>query len=383
MMMERRQIVDLAAQGKTGPMVTLVRVEGSSYRQPGARLLLSANTPGAYAGTISGGCLETEVVTKALWKVRRGPVVERYSTLFDDTAEVPYGLGCGGTVDLLFESAGTPEFDSLVRALAATLQGGSFTILTRLPSEQAQFARAVISARGETLFASDGFSQAEITRSLEAEQPEILGVFRERLDPPQRLLVFGAGDDAKPLVNMAALLGWTVIVVDGRAQLARHERFPAAARVFAASASDLESMRVSSNDAVVLMTHSYEQDREWLAALLPMAPRYLGVLGARHRSSLLVSEAALLSGLPLATCCERIFAPVGLDLGGDGPESIALAVLAEAHARCMGRLGASRRLTPDDVTAQIRNGGASRYLKAQCAFEGAPAQTLLDTASLG
>jgi xanthine/CO dehydrogenase XdhC/CoxF family maturation factor len=267
--------------------------------------------------------------------------------------------------------------------LAATLQGGSFTILTRLPSEQAQFARAVISARGETLFASDGFSQAEITRSLEAEQPEILGVFRERLDPPQRLLVFGAGDDAKPLVNMAALLGWTVIVVDGRAQLARHERFPAAARVFAASASDLESMRVSSNDAVVLMTHSYEQDREWLAALLPMAPRYLGVLGARHRSSLLVSEAALLSGLPLATCCERIFAPVGLDLGGDGPESIALAVLAEAHARCMGRLGASRRLTPDDVTAQIRNGGASRYLKAQCAFEGAPAQTLLDTASLG
>jgi xanthine/CO dehydrogenase XdhC/CoxF family maturation factor len=382
MMMERRQIVDLAAQGETGPMVTLVRVEGSSYRQPGARLLLSANSPGAYAGTLSGGCLEAEVVTKALWKLRRGPVVERYSTLFDDTAEVPYGLGCGGTVDLLFEPAGTPEFDSLVRTLAATLQGDSFTILTRLPSDQAQFARAVISGRGETLFASDGFSPDEIARSLEAGQPEILGIFRERLTPPQRLIVFGAGDDTKPLVNMAALLGWTVIVVDGRAQLARPERFPAAVRVFAASPSNLESLHVTSNDAVVLMTHSYEQDREWLAALLPIAPRYFGVLGARHRSSLLVSEAALLCGLPLATCCERIFAPVGLDLGGDGPEAIALAVLAEAHARCMGRLGDSRRLSAGDVAAQIQQGGASRYLQAQCAFDGTASQALLDTASL-
>jgi xanthine/CO dehydrogenase XdhC/CoxF family maturation factor len=383
MMMERRQIVDLAAHGETGPMVTLVRVEGSSYRQPGARLLLSASTPGAYAGTISGGCLETEVVTKALWKVRRGPVVERYSTLFDDTAEVPYGLGCGGTVDLLFEPAGTPEFDALVRALQATLQGGSFTILTRLPSDQATFARAIISDCGEDLFVSDGLPAESVAEALEAERPEDLGFFRERMTPPHRMFVFGAGDDAKPLVNMAALLGWTIIVIDGRAQLARQERFPAAAQVVATSPSDLGSLHVSSNDAVVLMTHSYEQDREWLAALLPIAPRYFGVLGARHRSSLLVSEAALLCGLPLATCCERIFAPVGLDLGGDGHEAIALAVLAEAHARCMGRLGASRRLSAEDVAAQISKGGASRYLQAQCAFDSSPSQPVLGTASLG
>ena len=383
MMMERRQIVEMAARGQTGPMVTLVRIEGSSYRQPGARLLLSSNTPGAYAGTISGGCLETEVVTKALWKIRSGPVVERYSTLFDDTAEVPYGLGCGGTVDLLFEPAGTPEFAALLRALAATLQGDSFTILTRLPSSGVPFARAVLSATKEVLFASDGLSSNQIVQALEAEQPDLLGIFREQLAPPQRLLVFGAGDDAKPLVNMAALLGWTVLVLDGRAQLARPERFPAAAQVLVATPADLESLRASSNDAVVLMTHSYEQDRGWLAALLPIAPRYFGVLGARHRSSLLVSEAALLCGLPLATCCERIYAPVGLDLGGDGPEAIALAVLAEAHARCMGRLGASRRLSASDVASQISKGGASRYLQAQCAFDQPLSQVPVDTASLG
>jgi xanthine/CO dehydrogenase XdhC/CoxF family maturation factor len=345
-------------------------------------LLLATNTPGAYAGTISGGCLETEVVTKALWKVRNGPLVERYSTLFDDTAEVPYGLGCGGTVDLLFEPAGTPEFEALVRALTATLLGESFVILTRLPTEDTSFARAVVSDKGEHLFISEGLPANSVTEALEAEQPEILGFSRERLTPPQRLIVFGAGDDAKPLVNMAALLGWTILVVDGRAQLARPERFPTAAQVVAATPADLDSLRISSNDAVVLMTHSYEQDREWLAALLPMAPRYFGVLGARHRSSLLVSEAALLCGLPLETCCERIFAPVGLDLGGDGPEAIALAVLAEAHARCMGRLGASRRLSAEDVASQISKGGASRYLQAQCAFDGAITPTVPDPASL-
>lgn len=378
MMMERRQIVEMAARGQTGPMVTLVRIEGSSYRQPGARLLLASGTPGSYAGTISGGCLETEVVTKALWKVRNGPIVERYSTLFDDTAEVPYGLGCGGTVDLLFERSDTPEFKALVDALQGTLHGVSFTLLTRLPGNDTQFARAILSEEGKTIFASADLSEGEIAESLAAPPP---GIFLENLAPPQRLLVFGAGDDARPLVNMAALLGWTVLVIDGRAQLARRERFPSATKVIAASPAQLDRLRLTSSDAVVLMTHSYEQDREWLAALLPVAPRYLGVLGARHRSSLLVSEAAILCGLPLATCCERIYAPVGLDLGGDGPEAIALAVLSEAHARCMGRLGASRRLSAGDVAAQISKGGPSRYLQAQCALD--PESLSTNTASLG
>jgi len=380
MMMERRQIVELAAGGGSGPLVTLVRTEGSSYRQPGARLLIANSRPGGYAGTISGGCLETEVVAKSLWKVRNGAVVERYSTLFDDTAEIPYGLGCGGTVDLLFEPADTPELKALINALEATLLGASFTVLTRLPSADSTFARAVLSEHGKILFASDGLSASTITEALEQDEAAESRIFIEHLVPPQRLLVFGAGDDAKPLVSMAGLLGWTVVVIDGRAQLARPERFPSATRVVAASPAQLDLLRVTANDAVVLMTHSYEQDREWLAALLPIAPRYFGVLGARHRSSLLVSEAAVLCGLSLATCCERIYAPVGLDLGGDGPEAIALAVLAEAHARCMGRLGTSRRLSAADVAAQIQQGGASRYIQAECAFDALATQAPVEIA---
>ena len=105
-MVDRRRIVRQWRQGAARVLVTLVRVEGSSYRRPGAHLLIGVDG-GEYAGSISGGCLEAEVVRKAAWMVREGAVVERYSTLFDDTAEIPFGLGCGGVVDLLLEPAET------------------------------------------------------------------------------------------------------------------------------------------------------------------------------------------------------------------------------------------------------------------------------------
>jgi xanthine dehydrogenase accessory factor len=194
-------------------------------------------------------------------------------------------------------------------------------------------------------------------------------VFVERIAAPQRLFVLGAGDDAKPLVSMAALLGWTVTVMDGRSQLVRTARFPEAGSVEVVSSASDTILGILPGDAVVLMTHSYEQDRELLAAVLPLRPRYLGLLGARHRSSLLVSEVAVKLGWTIAACCEQIYAPVGLDLGGDGPEAIALAVIAEVQACCMGKLGTSRRLSPEDVARHLREGGGSRYLQVQCALD--------------
>src|ERR1700722_12310322 len=119
-MVERGQIIELASRDerKSGVLVTLVRADGSSYRKPGARLL---TVDGQRAGTISGGCLETEVVKRAPWSVRSGAVVERYSTIFDDTSDIPYGLGCGGTVDLLLEPAATLEFGALLEAIKRSL----------------------------------------------------------------------------------------------------------------------------------------------------------------------------------------------------------------------------------------------------------------------
>ena len=371
-MMERRQIVRLWQQGGAAVLVTLVRTEGSSYRRPGARLLLGR---GEYAGTISGGCLETEVVRKASWLVREGAVVERYSTMFDDTAEVPFGLGCGGVVDLLLEPADTAECRALIAALEGSLAGETAIVLTWLPREGKRLRRAVLSSGGDFLFASGGLTEPELVdaragvlrRGWVETMPE--GMFVERIAAPQRLFVLGAGDDAKPLVSMGALLGWSVTVMDGRAQLARAERFPEAERVVAVPSASADVLGIRPEDAVVLMTHSYEQDRELLGALLPLRPRYLGLLGARHRSSLLVSEVAVKLGRTIAACLDQVYAPVGLDLGGDGPEAIALAVIAEVQACCMGKPGASRRLSAEDVARHVSEGGASRYLQAQCALD--------------
>jgi xanthine dehydrogenase accessory factor len=347
-------------------LVTLVRAEGSSYRQPGARLLLGVD--GVYAGTISGGCLETEVVRKAGWMVRGGAVVERYSTMFDDTAEVPFGLGCGGVVDLMLEPVGTPECRALMDAMEASLSGINSAVVNYLPGDGKGLRRVVL-RDGVVVFASEGLGEKKLACAMGLRAgEEYEGRFVEEIRGPQRLFVLGAGDDAKPVVSMAALLGWDVTVADGRGQLARGDRFVEADRVVALGAGGAMDLGIKAADAVVVMTHSYEQDRQMLAALLPTRPKYLGVLGARHRSSLLVSEAAAMIGESVAECCERIHAPVGLDLGGDGPEAIALAVVAEAQAVCMGKLGASRRLSAEDVAKHVSEGGVARYLQAQCAL---------------
>jgi xanthine dehydrogenase accessory factor len=354
-MRERRQIVELWQRGDAVALATLVCVEGSSYRRTGARLLISAS--GDYAGSISGGCLEAEVIRKAAWLIRDGAVVERYSTLFDDTAEIPYGLGCGGMVDVLLEPAGTPEFAALMQAMEASLHGQSFTVETVLPTAGQPLRRTIQTADWQR---TTGDSSLEIVR------PQAAGTFLESIAPPQRLLIFGAGDDARPMVQMAALMGWNVTVIDSRPQWAKPERFPEAERVLCAAS--LNDLGLGTRDAAVIMSHSYEQDRAWLAALLPLGVRYLGLLGARHRSALLVAEASAILGWNVARACEGLFAPVGLDLGGDGAEAIALATIAEIKACCEGKLGVSRRMTPELIAEQLAAGGASRYLQAQCAL---------------
>jgi xanthine/CO dehydrogenase XdhC/CoxF family maturation factor len=350
-MRERRNIVDLWKRGSAAALATLVRVEGSSYRRPGARLLIAAN--GEYAGAISGGCLEAEVIRKAQWMVSSGARIERYSTLFDDTADIPYGLGCGGTVDVLLEPANTLEFEACMQAFAATLEGESRRIVTQLPERGAAFARCVLDAHGGTLFRS-------ADRIVDAAQP----LFDETLLLPQRLIVFGAGDDTKPLIGMAEMLGWRTAVIDSRSHWARLERFPQAECVV----TSLDDIRIQPEDAVAIMTHSYEQDREWLARALTAQPCYLGLLGARHRSALLVKEAASELGWSLERACAGLFAPVGLDLGGDGAEAIALAVIAEIQACVQGKLGKSRRMSAELIEEQIANGPSTRYVQAQCAL---------------
>ncbi len=364
--MERRRIVRFAHEhgSELRAVATLVRVEGSSYRTAGARLLIGSG--GQYAGTVSGGCLEAEVVKRSVWKVGEGAVVDRYSTEFDDTAEIPYGLGCGGVLDLLLEPAGTAEFAALLAALEDSLAGKDRTVGSWLPQPgHGGLRRAVWTAAGEVVFRSEGLAVAEVAAAASGRAAD---VFLERLRAPQRLVIFGAGEDAKPLVSMAALLGWGVVVADARGRAARPERFPEAEHVTLAATA--AAAAVAPGDAVVLMTHSYEQDRALLAELLamPQVPRYVGLLGARHRTALVVSEAAAAAGLTLEQACAHLFAPIGLDLGGDGAEAIALAIVAEIQASLEGRQAERRRLSAAEIAQGVAVGNASRYLEAQCAL---------------
>jgi xanthine/CO dehydrogenase XdhC/CoxF family maturation factor len=368
-MREQRQIVKRWHEGSASILVTLTRVQGSSYRQPGARLLVCND--GTYEGSISAGCLEADLLRKAAWLARDGATMERYSTLFDETAEIPFGLGCGGVLDLLIEPAGTAECQALLQAIEATLSGDEHVVATWLPTADRALSRAIFRADGEIIFASDELASEALSqvrmKCLRGDDSKVAGVFIERLVPPQRLFVFGAGDDAKPLVTMAGLLGWSVTVIDRRAQLARKSRFPESGKV--SSTPDATIQQINSRDAVVIMTHSYEQDKDFLTSLLPLRPKYLGLLGSRQRSSLLIAETAAKLELSVSECCELICAPVGLDIGGEGPEAIALAILAEAQACCMGKGNESRKLSAERVQRYLATCDPQSYTHTQCALD--------------
>ena len=366
-MREQRQIVERWHKGSASILVTLVRVQGSSYRQPGARLVVCKD--GTYEGSISAGCLEADLLRKAAWLIRDGAAVERYSTIFDEAAEMPFGLGCGGVLDVLLEPVDTAECQALMQAIESTLSGREHVIATWLPKDDQALMRAIVRPDGELIFASDGLSGEALSQvratCLHHHDSEIEGLVVDRLVPPQRLYVFGAGDDAKPLVTMACLLGWNVTVVDGRAHLARKTRFPEV-EAAVSSTPDAALRQIHSRDAVVIMSHSYQQDGDYLTSLLPLRPRYLGLLGSRQRSSLLIADAAAKLDMSISECCEHVSAPVGLDIGGEGSEAIALAIIAEAQACCMGKRNGSRKLSAEHVQSYVATCDTQSYVQAQC-----------------
>lgn len=315
-------------------VATVVGIEGSAYRRPGARMVLTAS--GRRAGTVSGGCLEGEIAKKAWWLTEKGPSLQRYSSFFDDDGELPYGLGCGGTITVLLER-GEPA-RQVLEALRQSMEDRTAFVIVTATDTKAPGTRLILSEDGVTLFGrgADETLQQAAREALARHTTGSLvaGVFVEYVAPPPALWIFGAGDDAQPLVEFAATLGWHVVVADGRSQLTRTERFSNAARTL-----DLEAAlaEVARDDAAVIMTHSYEQDRTALAALLRLDMRYLGILGPRARTERLVSEAAPQVGLSAAQCLARLHSPVGLDLGGHSPAAIALSIIAELQAVLAGR----------------------------------------------
>lgn len=336
-MSELRKILDLwkgaLAAGDEVCLATVAGIEGSAYRRPGARMLLTSS--GQRAGTVSGGCLEAEIAKKAWWLTESGASVQRYSSFFDDDGDVPYGLGCGGTVVVLLER-GQAAAQSL-EALRRSAEERTPSVIVSNTAPDAAGTVLVLDGAGTAVYAREtgGEVMSAAREALETRRSRHVGdLFAEYVAPPASLVIFGAGDDTLPLVEFAATLGWHVTVADGRSQLARAERFPGAARV---SGLDAALVGLDRGDAAVIMTHSYEQDGTILRALLGRDLQYIGVLGPRRRTERLVQEIAGELGTTVDVAMARLHTPVGLDLGGHAPAPIALSIVAELQAVFAGR----------------------------------------------
>jgi xanthine/CO dehydrogenase XdhC/CoxF family maturation factor len=325
-------------------LATVVKVSGSAYRGPGARMLITET--GVRTGSISGGCLEGDVLKKAWWLTGDRPAAVRvYDNSSEEDAIWEFGLGCNGIVHVLLERWPAGANPLTVELLEACRTGPVGGVLA-----------SVIGGGhvGETLaIFPDGSTRSAITQkaledqiaaharaafhSAESSVREIDGaeVFIEYVAPPLPLLIVGAGQDALPLVRLAKDLGWHVTVVDGHSNQARPERFPLADRVLVCDPADvLRGLAVNRDTCAVVMSHSYPQDEAFVKALLPLPIRYLGVLGPRKRTD------RMLAGQPDAP---HLHSPVGLDIGADSPEEIALSIVSEIQAALAGRDGGMLR----------------------------------------
>jgi len=323
-----------SAAGQKLAVATVVHIEGSAYRRPGAKLLIEGE--GTMRGGVSGGCLEADVQAIALDAMQQGQACSRrYQTGADEDTVWGLGLGCEGTVEVFVQPVAPGMVDTW-RAIARLLDGDEpFAVVTVLDGPAvgrlAVVAGGRLAAGGVGNEALDGIlvrraSSLVSTQSSALEPLESTRVFIEVLVPPPWLTVFGAGDDAMPLVRLAAAIGFRVAVVDHRAAFVTPERFPDAhRRVIRRAAEALEGIPVDSTTAAVVMTHALEHDRSWVRALLATPVAYIGVLGPRSRVARILESAGEAGET-------RIFGPVGLDIGAEGPEQIAVSVLAEILA---------------------------------------------------
>lgn len=306
-----RPILDAIHSAK-GPflLATLVRVEGSSYRQPGARLLMDANGP--VHGSLSGGCLEADVFARGQeCLITSKPLLLRYDLRADLDLIWGTGSGCEGVAEILVERL---EDATWIRSVEdALLERRSIRMATRLDE----------SRLGEHIFLGHG------------EQRQEADLFVEEFKPPIALWIFGAGDNAKPLVGMAKSLGFFVGLVDHRPAFARPQRFPEADAVKCLRpSSGLSEIPLDNRSAAILLTHHFEMDSGWMKVLMPSNAGYVGLMGHRRRGQRILSE---LETAPTNEQVARFYSPVGLDLGSESPETIALAVLAEIQAVFGGR----------------------------------------------
>jgi len=343
--------------GEKAILATVVDVVGSGYRRPGARMLIDEN--GYSIGTVSGGCLEADVLERAKKVLESGEAtVITYDTTQDENSVFGLSMGCRGIVRILLEEVSSENtfFDFLRNVFEARK---SFSMATVVSSKDANYEVGRRIFRQDEKFIVQGLKPSmpsEIKEELKIvltengcklKESDFGEVLFEAIAPPLNLLLFGAGFDALPLIKFAKELGWRVSVVDHRAVYANAKRLPEADEIIVANSEDLdESLFNIENSVGVIMTHNYERDRNILRRLMKSKCLYIGALGPKKRTEKLLEEIGeTFNGEQL----KRLYAPVGLDIGADTPEEIALAVVAEIRTVLSGRNAGFLRERKDSI----------------------------------
>jgi xanthine dehydrogenase accessory factor len=346
-------------QGKQTALATVVQVEGSSYRRAGARMLVTED--GELTGAISGGCLEGDALRKArLAMAQQQPMLVTYDTTDDDDAKLGVGLGCNGIIHILIEPIFTDRpnhpINLFKKFLSKRQNAVVITLFSLANRKAAQPGTCLFLTTEEEIYQCDQefkerlLNDAKLvlqegrsaTKNYQAEF-ELTG-FVELLKPAVSLLVFGAGNDAIPLVQMAAVLGWYTTVIDGRTNYAVSNRFPLAKKVLLAKPDEaLAQVDIDNRTVAVLMTHNYNYDLAMLRQLLPMQLTYIGSLGPKKKLHRMLDE-LLDAGVDITSNqLQRVYGPTGLDIGAETSEEIALSILSEIQAVLQQRQGKALR----------------------------------------
>lgn len=346
-------------QGQQTALATVVLVEGSAYRRPGARMLITED--GQLTGAISGGCLEGDALRKAQQVMfRQQAMLVTYDTTDEDDAKLGVQLGCNGIIHILIEPVVPTAPNHPIQLLKACLQQRQTSVLATLFSledKKGTQPGTVLLLTQHSVQKNAFFSNVEwpdntlLQDAQEALRTQLhvtkqytythtFTAFIEVVQPAPALIIFGAGNDAIPLTALAAVLGWETTVVDGRPNYATLQRFPQANKVLVSKSEQaLSQVVIDDRTAVVLMTHNYNYDLAMLRQLLPLELPYIGSLGPKKKLDRMLEE---LRGAGINVPPEqlqKVYGPTGLDIGAEGAEEIALSVMAEIKAVLSNRSG--------------------------------------------
>lgn len=326
--------------GKKSALATVVKVDGSSYRRPGARMLVTEE--GQLTGAISGGCLEGDALRKAVLAITQEKnKLVIYDTTDEEDAKIGIQLGCNGIVSILFEPIDSDNPHNPIEVLRKSVsERKSSVIITAFSSNLLEHygTRSVnqfpAALQDEIAAISLETLEKEVSVHQEIKNGDNqLVIFFAFTLPPLSLIIVGAGNDVLPLYSMAKLLGWKLILVDGRNTHANQHRFPLADQIIVAKATEgMEQLKLDHRTALVLMTHNYQYDLSCLAFLSGKQLTYIGLLGPAAKRDRLLAELETLGVHLSDTFLAHLYGPTGVDLGAETAEEIALSICAEILA---------------------------------------------------